>query len=206
MRILPLAALLAVGIGAGSAHAADTGVPPNLLYIGAGISNNQVDDITHTGVPFSKINKTAWKVFAGVRPIPWLGAEVNYMDLGNRTDRILNGTPGVGAGTFSHSDARAFAAYGVGFLPLPADRPFLDLYGKAGVARWRLSGSSDAGTLPPTSSGFYDFTDRGTSFAWGLGAQAHLGNFGGRLEWERFRIANTSGARVWTLGLVFSLF
>lgn len=201
MRTLPLVALLAVGIGAGSAHAAT-----NLVYIGAGLSNNQVEDITHTGVPFSHINKTAWKAFAGVRPIPWLGAEVNYMDLGNRTDRILGGTSGVGAGTFSHTDARAFTAFGVGFVPLPPTVPFLDLYGKAGLARWRLSGSSDAGSLPPASRGFYDFTDRGTSFAWGLGAQVHVGNIGGRLEWERFNIANTSGARVWSLAVVFSLF
>ena len=204
MQRLPLLALLILGIAAGTARALDGA--PNLLYVGAGVSNNQVDDITHTGVPFSRINKTSWKAFAGVRPIPYLGAEVNYMDLGNRTDRFLNGTSGVGSGTYSRSDARAWAAYAVGFVPLPPAVPFLDLYGKAGLARWRLSGASDAGSLPPTSSGFYDFTDRGTSFAWGVGAQAHVGNIGARLEWEHFNIANTNGARVWSLAAVFSLF
>ncbi|MBV9343407.1 MAG: outer membrane beta-barrel protein [Gammaproteobacteria bacterium] len=202
MRTLPLTALLSLGL-LGTAHALDGA--PNLLYIGAGLSNNQVDDITHTGVPFSRISKTSWKALAGVRPIPWLGVEVNYMDLGNHTDRILGGTAGVGPGTYSRSDARAFAGYAVGFVPLPPAVPFLDLYGKAGVARWRLSGASDAGSLPPTSSGFYDFTDRGTSFAWGVGAQAHVGNIGGRLEWERFSIPNTSGARIWSAAIVLSL-
>jgi len=35
--------------------------------------------------------------------------------------------------------------------------------------------------------------------AWGIGAQAHLGSIGGRLEYESFHIANTSGAGVVSL-------
>jgi hypothetical protein len=49
-----------------------------------------------------------------------------------------------------HADAKAFAGYGVGFLPLPV--PFFDLFAKAGVARWELSGSQNAaGQIPPSS-------------------------------------------------------
>ena len=69
--------------------------------------------------------------------------------------------------------------------------------------RWKLSGNaSSAGTLPPGS--FLDFDDRGTEFAWGAGAQARLGNIGGRLEYERFNIPNTSEAQAIPLSLVLS--
>jgi len=34
---------------------------------------------------------------------------------------------------------KAFAGYAVGFLPIPV--PFLDVDGKAGLARWSSSGS-----------------------------------------------------------------
>src|SRR5207253_2496473 len=76
-------------------------------------------------------------------------------------------------GGTSHSDAKAFAAYAVGFLPIPV--PYLDLYGKAGLARWRLNGSSPLVSAP--------FSTNGTEFAWGGGVQVHIGNIGGRLEY-----------------------
>jgi hypothetical protein len=37
------------------------------------------------------------------------------------------------------------------------------------------------------------------------GAQAHIGNIGGRLEYERFRIPNTDDARVFSLSVILSL-
>ena len=185
MRRFSLLLLLAL---AATAARAD-----GLLYAGAGLSNDKVDDVTHTGVPFGDIKKTSWKVFAGVRPLHVLGIEADYMDLGNHTQTLIGGT--------TSTDAKAFAAYGVGFLPLPV--PWLDVFGKAGVARWKLSGDANsAGTLPPSS--FFAFSDRGTDFAWGVGAQAHFGNIGGRLEYERFDIPSTNGARIFSLSVVLS--
>jgi hypothetical protein len=74
------------------------------------------------------------------------------------------------------------------------------------AARWTVNANqSSAGQLPPSS--FFAISDRGTSFAWGLGAQAQIKNFGARLEWERFNIPNTAnGARVFSLSAVVSLF
>src|SRR5215471_2323945 len=89
----------------------------------------------------------------------------------------------LGAGlTQGHADAKAFSAFAVGYLPLPA--PNVDIYGKAGLARWQLNG----GTVQPT---LLQLDSNGTEFAWGLGAQVHLSSFAVRLEYEAFNITNT---------------
>jgi opacity protein-like surface antigen len=194
MRRIVLVIALALAAGARAAQADEEDFSGR-LYVGAGLSKDKVEGITHTGVPFSDIDKTSWKVLAGFRPVKVLGVEADYLDLGNRTSTFINAVN-------SHSDAKAFAGYAVGFLPLPV--PFLDVFGKAGVARWKLNGSQSAGTLPPGN--FFAFSDQGTEFAWGAGAQAHIGNIGGRLEYERFQIPNTNDARVFSLSVILSVF
>ena len=194
MKRIVLAGALALLASAGAAGADELDFNGR-LYLGAGLSKDKVEGITHTGVPFSDIDKTSWKVFAGFRPLKVLGVEADYLDLGNRTSTFINGVS-------SQTDAKAFAGYAVGFLPLPV--PFLDVFGKAGVARWKLEGSQSAGTIPGSS--FFAFSDRGTEFAWGAGAQAHIGNIGGRLEYERFRIPNTNDAKVFSLSVILGLF
>jgi OmpA family protein len=187
MRKLLLMAALALGTGVAQA---DNG----FFYLGAGISKNKVSDITNTGSSFGDLDNTSWKVLAGFRPISLFAVEADYLDLGSHTNTFLGG-----AGN-SHSDAKAFAGYAVGFLPIPV--PFLDVYGKAGVARWKLNGTSGS-ALPPGN--FFAFSNQGTEFAWGLGTQAHIGNIGGRLEYENFKIPNTSGAKVFSLAFILNL-
>jgi hypothetical protein len=65
------------------------------------------------------------------------------------------------------------------------------------MMRWKLNGSSENGLVA--------FSDRGTEFAWGVGAQAHVGKIGGRLEYESFNIPNTNGARVFSLSVFLNL-
>jgi len=189
MRRILLTTLLA--LAAGATRADDNG----LLYVGAGISKDKVQGITHTGVPFAEIYETSWKVLAGFRPIKVFAVEADYLNLGNQTNTFISGAS-------TQSDAKAYAGYAVGFLPLPV--PFLDVFAKAGLSHWKLNGSSGAATLRPSS--FFAFADQGTEFAWGAGAQAHVGNIGGRLEYERFRIPNTDDARIFSLSVVLSLF
>jgi hypothetical protein len=178
-------AALALTLGAATALA------DGLVYVGAGITDSKLDDI---GSDVAHISDNSWKAFLGTRPVRFFGFEGDYIDLGSHTDQYL----GTGGGAV-HSAADAFAAYGVGYLPLPV--PFLDVYGKAGLARWELQQNTYGfGGFP-----FY-YSDRGTDFAWGLGAQAHIGNIGARLEYERFNVANTNGARVFSLDAVLSLF
>lgn len=196
MHRLALVAL-ATCLGAGVAYAEDNPLQtPGLIYFGGGLSKDQVHGIANAGVPFGDLNKTSWKLLAGVRPVRVFAIEADYTDLGNRTSTFINGVS-------DHADAKAFEGYGVGFLPLPV--PWLDIFGKAGVARWRLNATqSTAGEFP--SSSFFALSDRGTQFAWGLGVQAQVPHLGARLEWERFEIPNTAnGAKVFSLDLLLSL-
>lgn len=175
MRKVLFAAILLVG-GSGAAYAQ---LPD--AYIGAGVSQARLDNIFGSGRDFD-LNNTAWKAFVGIRPLPFLGVEADYMDLGSDSRRF--GFQGVDYR--AHVDAHAFSAFAVGFVPLPV--PFLDIFGKAGVARWTLDGHDN--------SSLFALDDHGTDFAWGGGAQAHFGALGLRLEYEQFNVRNTDGAKV----------
>lgn len=54
--------------------------------------------------------------------------------------------------------------------------------------------------------GSSSLSDNGTQFAWGVGGQVHIGNFGGRLEYENFSIRNTGGANLVSLRVFLNLF
>jgi hypothetical protein len=160
------------------------------FYLGAGVTSNKLDDIVQQGNAFPDLDGTSWKVFAGYRPISLFAVEADYLDLGSNkaegacTDCCMAACRGI-----FQSDAQAFAAYALGFLPIPV--PFLDIYGKAGLARWKLN----------THVSGFAASDRGTEFAWGVGVQAHVSMFGARLEYEQFNIPNSSGAKVASLSV-----
>ena len=158
------------------------------FYLVAAISKDKLSDIANQGTNFADIDSTSWKVYGGFRPLNVFAVEADYLDLGSQTNTFVT--------TTTHSDAKAFAGYAVGFLPIPL--PYLDVFGKAGLARWRLNGSS----VGPITS----FSTNGTEFAWGVGTQVHAGNFGARLEYERFNIPSTNGADVVSLGLYLNIF
>jgi len=158
------------------------------VYVGAGVSQARIDDIFGRGTDFD-LNNAAWKAFVGVKPLPFLGVEANYMDLGSESKRFGF----AGFGDRAHADAHAFSAFAVGFLPLPL--PFVDIFGKAGLARWNLSGHSD--------SSLFAIDDHGTDFAWGAGAQTRFGPLGLRLEYEQFNVRNTDGAKAVSLDVSF---
>jgi hypothetical protein len=188
-RSLPVIALM---LGASAARA-DNG----LLYVGAGISRDSLRDITATN---SNLDSTDWKVWAGLRPISLLGIEADYLDLGSQTisSNFVSG------GSSTHLGYKAFAGYAVGFLPIPV--PYLDVFGKAGLARWTSSGGSSVFAPPPGGNSFFSLSDNGTQFAWGVGGQLHVGNIGGRLEYESFSIRNTNGANIVSLSVFLNLF
>lgn len=173
--------VIALALGASAAQA-DSGY----FYVGAGISKDKLSAIANQGTDFADIDSTSWKVFAGLRPLSVVAIEADYIDLGSQTGTFVT--------TTTSSNAKAFAGYAVGFLPIPV--PFLDVFGKAGLARWKLNGSS-----PLTS-----FSTNGTEFAWGVGAGVHVGNFGARLEYEKFNIPSTNGANVTSLDVYLNIF
>jgi hypothetical protein len=174
MRNLLIAATLALGATAAHAQLPDA-------YVGAGVTQARIDDILGTGRHFD-LHDTSWKALVGVKPLPFLGAEANYMDLGSES--------GWGGG---HLNAHAFSAFAVGFVPLPL--PFIDVFGKAGLARWNLTGH--------TNSSLFALDDHGTDFAWGGGAQARFGALGVRLEYEQFKVRDTDGVKAVSLDVMF---
>ncbi|HEU5442296.1 MAG TPA: hypothetical protein VFU61_00630 [Steroidobacteraceae bacterium] len=189
-------------LGAGAAHAQDQGTwssrwgahdaataADSGLYIGAGYVRAQVNDVFgNTGYGF-KIDDNAWKAILGFRPIPPFAVEANYVDLGHQSRRLLGGSPN------SHADTRAFDIFGVGLLPLGP----VDIYGKAGGARWTLSGN-----LQGPGNALFALDRNGTSFVWGAGIQAHWGPIGARLEYEHFQMPYTDGARLYTAAVTFT--
>ena len=182
MRKLLLASTLALFAGAAQADDELLG-----LYAGAGITRAKVEDIFHTDF---NLSNTSWKVYAGFRPVGFpLGIDVDYMDLGSAA-----------AGTFegiAHADAKAFAAYAVGYLPIPV--PNIDVYGKAGLARWQFSGNV-------TQPGLFSVSDNGTDFAWGVGGQVHfLERFAVRIEYEHFNIRDADDVQLYSLGVSYTI-
>lgn len=172
--LLPVLALAAV-----TAHA-DDGADTN-VYAGAGITSADVQNIQGTGF---NIDNTSVKALAGLR-FSLIGAEVDYYRLGSESRNFYFGG--------ANADAHAFAAYAVGYLPLP----ILDFFGKVGLDRWQLNGNS-------TNPSLFQFSDSGTQFAWGLGAQEHFGNFLARLEYEHLAMSNTDGTRVISLDVAYT--
>jgi OmpA-like transmembrane domain len=167
------------------ATAADTG-----LYVGAGYVRAQVNNVFGTTDYNFKIDDNAYKAIVGFRPIPPFAVEANYVNLGHQSSDLLGGY-----NPFGHADSRAFDIAAVGLLPLGP----VDLFGKAGGARWTLTGD-----LQGPSSTLFALNRSGTSFLWGAGVQAHWGPLGGRLEYEHFQMPYTDGARLFSADATFT--
>jgi len=156
-----LAPLLATGALAIAAMPAQAQIPGFSIYAGAGIGQSQAD-IDDVQFPDFDDDDTAWKAFAGVRLLGFLGAGLDYIDFGK-------------AGSDSASvNYEALAGYAMFFLPIA----MVDLYAKAGLAK------VDANIDPLNVS-----TDD-TEFAYGLGVQLKFCQFHVRGEWEEFEVAD----------------
>ncbi|MGH8320149.1 MAG: outer membrane beta-barrel protein [Steroidobacteraceae bacterium] len=141
-----------------------------------------------------------WDVFMGVRPLPYLGAEIGYLDFGSAHRHYYNiPTPYASNGEeFFRESADAPAAFAVGYLPF---EPRWDLYLKAGVARLHKSWDAippalcdtPASCSSPTPLSSPSFPGDATSwdFAYGVGTQWKFGAAALRLEYER---VNASGS------------
>lgn len=151
---------LAVCLGflASGAYAADNG-----LYLGASIGQADVSVSAQSSLPEFDGDATAFKIIAGLRPLNWLGFEVNYIDLGEADDQG------------NSVDPTGVSGFAVGFAALGP----VDLFAKAGAINWNADLHS-AGNLVKESEG--------TDFAWGVGAQFRVWSLSIRAEYERFEI------------------
>jgi outer membrane protein with beta-barrel domain len=179
-----LLSMIAAGaLGVSSSVLADN---PLGVYIGAGAG---VSNIGNNNYPYNYGyngnfgNNLVWKVMAGIRPISIVGAELEYIDFGSN-----NGHDGYYGNYYFYgpnSHPKATVAYGVGYLPLP----FLDVYGKLGVARLQTDitsfsfppGYQNCSTCAPIPNRI-DQSDN--KFAYGVGVQTHFQDFAFRAEYE----------------------
>jgi hypothetical protein len=165
------------------------------LYAGAGVTNNSVDYLGH-GFDI-KDGRTGWKGFVGLRPLGSpVGIEVQYLDLGSRNYVLFNGL----SPENETARARAVSFDAVGYIPLPL--PFLSMTAKVGAAHWDANVPVEVFVPPdePVETHYH-----ATQLTWGVGAQAHFGVVGVRLEYERLNVLS-SDARVVSLSALFTFF
>ena len=143
----------------------------------------------------------AYKLMVGIRPIPLLGAELDYMDLGHPS------------GSFNADPAKVSmkgeSAFGVIYLPVPT----IDLFLKAGLARMQsqVNGTGHfAPYCPPYSAcplyvgiAHFQLDRTNTGFAAGAGAQYKFGPWAVRTEYERFNAAGEHPSLL-SLGVTWS--
>jgi hypothetical protein len=166
------------------------------FYVGAGLGGATVHEGFYdlgsgTFRNFSDNQRFAWKVMMGIRPITWLGAEVEYLDLGSASlgsTLLVPGDSSAGEFLGAHSAARAGAGFAVGYLPLPVSG--MDLFGKLGVTRLQMPyryADDYPATCPANESCqlFVSRHDVDTGAAYGGGAQFRFSAFAVRAEFER---------------------
>jgi hypothetical protein len=173
---LLLAACLASGLPL-TAWALD----PLGFYVGAGVGESTVQSTSLLPVEVYE-HPTGWKVFAGWRPIEMFGAEVEYVDLGSRNSTYFSYA--TGTSNSQHASASGVGAFLVGYLPQPV--PYLDFYGKLGLADLHTNISSTSTAYPAS---FAQNTSN-ARFAYAAGMQVKFGAPAVRLEYEGF---STSG-------------
>jgi hypothetical protein len=164
-----------LGFLAGGAYAADNGI-----YLGASVGQADVTVSAQSNLPEFDGEDTAFKIIAGLRPLNWLGFEVNYLDLGKPDDQG------------NSVDPTGVSGFAVGFAALGP----IDLFAKAGAINWNADLHSSASDLVKKSDG--------TDFAWGLGAQFRVWSFSIRAEYERFEIEK--GANLLSVGATWTFF
>jgi hypothetical protein len=182
-------ALLAI-ISVGACGASTQALADNPLgaYIGFGAgesnagNNNYSFDYGYDGGFHSNL---AWKAILGIRPLPIVGAELEYIDFGSN-----GGSDGFYASNYyygANSHPKAGVLYGLGYLPLPL--PFLDVYGKLGVARLQTDLTSFSGCPVGGAASCtpvpYRLDQSDNRFAYGAGVQAKFQDFAFRAEYER---------------------
>jgi len=184
--------------------AALTAVPAraqNLLgvYLGGAFGESEIsassEGITANSIDLYRADNTAYEFMLGIRPLPmpWIGAEVEYVNLGHPDGAL--------AGAAATAYVRGGSAFGMVYLPVPG----FDFFAKAGVARLETSVDRrfPVYCASPTECvpfGLNSLDQSDTTFAVGAGAQAHFDHLAVRLQYEYFTIPN-EGSGMLSLGL-----
>jgi len=175
MRALAISAALLLASSA--SFAADNGI-----YIGGSVGKANVDVDEDLGFELDS-DDTGFKAIVGIRPLDFLGFELNYVDLGKPSDDV--------GGVDIEADTSGIDAFAVGFLPLP----LVDLFAKVGVVSWDSKISVE---------GVQVADDSGEDLAYGVGAQVRFGSIAVRAEYERFEIDNLDDVNLISLGFTWT--
>jgi opacity protein-like surface antigen len=174
------------------------------VYLGGGVGRatiNQTQFDTY-GDYFHHIDgqPLGWNAVLGVRPIPFLGAEAEYIDFGNK--HLTAGPPFLLGGysqQFLGGEAhdRAGAVFAVGYLPLPI--PWVEPFAKLGWAQiWEhdsysgIYGNLVDGTPIGQASASQDTHPSGA--AYGAGLQFHFSQLAVRAQYERISGSRSFGS------------
>lgn len=155
------------------------------IYLGGGIGSTFFS--TEISDPINQLNKdisensVAWKIFGGYHITDFLNIEGGY--------RSFEKVSSTFASEVYNSKTTGWDIEGLGRLQLL----IFDVFAKAGMMFW----STDESLLGISSS------DSGSGFLWGLGAGAHLGPLGVRLEWESIAISGPTSLSMLSLGATF---
>jgi opacity protein-like surface antigen len=165
------------------------------LYVGGAVGQSQVEANAPSVGDF-KENHSAFKVIAGIRPIPQIGAELSYIDFGHPSGNINAVSSSV-----SEKGADAFAVL---YLPVPV----VDVFVKAGLARLQSTLNSANGgvgtcTITNPNCALFRLDRTNTNFAAGAGVQVKFGSWAVRAEYERFNAAGGNPSLV-SLGLTWT--
>jgi hypothetical protein len=162
------------------------------LYLGAGVGRSSINqtDFDQFGSSFDHIDgqPLGWNAVIGVRPIPFLGAELEYIDFGNTH---VGPFAAYNANQFLAGEARdqAAAVFAVGYLPLPI--PWVEPFVKLGWAQmWEhdsYSGIYDGVYVNGAPLGLESASQntRPSGTAYGGGVQFHFEQLAVRAQYER---------------------
>ena len=179
-------------LGACAASTAALAADPLGIYVGAGLGESTIrsDDPAYGLPAYFNDHETDWKAFVGFRPIDAVGVEAEYIDFGQPGHHYDYNVAVFG----NDSHPRAGALFAVGYLPIPV--PFLDIFGKAGVARLTTnvatSYTSAACGNGATCVSINQQEETNDKFAYGVGIQSKF-PFGFTVRAEYERISSTFG-------------
>jgi hypothetical protein len=162
------------------------------LYAGAGVGRSSLNqtDLDQFSSDFHHIDgqPLGWNAVIGIRPLSFVGAEVEYIDFGNTRTGVL---PTYYANQFLGADVRdqAAAVFAVGYLPLPI--PWMEPFVKLGWAQmWEhdsYSGIYDGVVVNGVPLGLESASQntRPSGTAYGGGFQFHFEQLAVRAQYER---------------------
>lgn len=189
-----VAALTALPLFASAASSQDNPTGP---YVGAGwgqfnLHIKRLDDVDNAVTAVRDSDDNAWKVFAGYRFIPWLRAEVAYVDFGRPSDRLTSS----GSNGNYRVDLSGFAPSLIASVPIGP----VELFAKAGQYYYDVKTRIDLDSPGPDISTKHSRND----FLWGGGVSGViLSRVELRAEYERVEIENAKDSDAFWLSAAY---